>query len=217
MNVIPRSRLAEKCFVTIPSVPKSKPTGNFESVTPPPSMASPPPKKKRLKVRLPRPEATHVRHVCRLLASCSTSGSFTDALEFAAANEAEGVVLDLRNNTGGSLQAAYNICKCVLPDGDLVQIQGRGESVDWVRAEGVLHRHRLLPVIVFACGIRERAWVPEAPAAPPPPPQTPPPLTFGVTVSATNRLYPPPAALQRVLCPPGTAPHPMRTGSMHVA
>ena len=65
----------------------------------------------------------------------STAGHFQAALDYMAGQAVEGVVVDLRNNVGGGLGAAFDMCSCVLPEGDLVQIRSR-DAPATVRAQG---------------------------------------------------------------------------------
>jgi carboxyl-terminal processing protease len=45
-------------------------------------------------------------------------------------NQAQGLIIDLRDNTGGLLNAATDICDMFLDDGEVVSTRGRGDRVD---------------------------------------------------------------------------------------
>ncbi len=53
---------------------------------------------------------------------------FEKAMESLAGKGANAIVLDLRNNGGGLLDAAIRICDMLLESGTIVSIKGRGES-----------------------------------------------------------------------------------------
>lgn len=66
-----------------------------------------------------------------------TSQELADAVRWLQKRDARGMVLDLRNNPGGLLQAAVEVCSVFVPEGVIVSTRGRsGETVDEYRATG---------------------------------------------------------------------------------
>ena len=59
----------------------------------------------------------------------STAGDFRAALEQLRTENIRGLVLDLRDDHGGSLRAAVDICNLVLSKGEIVTIRGRDHQV----------------------------------------------------------------------------------------
>ena len=53
---------------------------------------------------------------------------FTEALKSLEEQDAKGLVLDLRNNPGGSLETAVAMVDLLLEEGDIVQVVGRNEE-----------------------------------------------------------------------------------------
>ncbi len=66
-----------------------------------------------------------------------TAADFRAALEQLRAAKIAGLVLDLRDNLGGSLNAAVEICDMLVPQGDIVTTRGRdGRILNAYRASG---------------------------------------------------------------------------------
>lgn len=65
---------------------------------------------------------------------------FTDALKTLEKEGAKGLVLDLRNNPGGSLETSVAMCDLLLEDGVIVRVEGRNEEprVYQAKREGTL-------------------------------------------------------------------------------
>lgn len=53
---------------------------------------------------------------------------FTKALQTLEKDGAQGLVLDLRNNPGGSLDTAVAMCDLLLQEGEIVRVEGRNEE-----------------------------------------------------------------------------------------
>jgi carboxyl-terminal processing protease len=67
----------------------------------------------------------------------STAADVRAALEGLAGEKIRGLVLDLRNNPGGSLRSAVNICDTLVPKGEIVTTRGRdGQILHAYRASG---------------------------------------------------------------------------------
>jgi carboxyl-terminal processing protease len=67
----------------------------------------------------------------------STAGDFRAALEQLRDEKARGLVLDLRDNGGGSLKSAVDICDMLVPKGEIVTTRGRdGQILRAFRASG---------------------------------------------------------------------------------
>lgn len=66
----------------------------------------------------------------------STAAEFNKALDSVTEDGAEGVVLDLRGNTGGSLNAAYEMANSVLPQGEIVRVIGADGKVTSAQVRG---------------------------------------------------------------------------------
>jgi carboxyl-terminal processing protease len=64
-----------------------------------------------------------------------TSAELKTALEALPTNDLRGLVLDLRNNPGGLLQAAVEVCDLFVSEGRIVSIRGRGGAPDDADAE----------------------------------------------------------------------------------
>eukprot|EP00667_Euglena_gracilis_P015893 EG_transcript_16555 len=64
---------------------------------------------------------------------------FLHAMQQVTEQGVEGVVLDLRGNTGGSVQAAYSMASALLESGEIVRIVGRDGSVRAVAPTAACH------------------------------------------------------------------------------
>ena len=66
----------------------------------------------------------------------STAAEFNKALKEDVQGGAQGIVIDLRNNTGGSLNAAYEMANSVLQQGEIVRVIGADGKVTSAQVRG---------------------------------------------------------------------------------
>lgn len=66
----------------------------------------------------------------------STASEFNKALKELTKQGADGVVIDLRNDTGGSLSAAYEMANSVLPSGEIVRVVSGDGTVTSAQVKG---------------------------------------------------------------------------------
>lgn len=68
-----------------------------------------------------------------------TGQELADAIDWLQKRDARGMILDLRNNPGGLLEAAVEVCSLFVPSGVIVSTRGRnGETVELYEATGQL-------------------------------------------------------------------------------
>lgn len=66
----------------------------------------------------------------------TTGEEFREALNKAEADQARGIILDLRDNPGGLLDAAIDVAEQIVPEGPIVHVVGREEKLDTYYSEG---------------------------------------------------------------------------------
>ena len=82
----------------------------------------------------------------------STAADFLAALEQLRKDKVRGLVLDLRDNRGGSLRAAIEICDMLVPRGEIVTTRGRGGRVMRAYAASGHARFTDFPIVVLVNG-----------------------------------------------------------------
>lgn len=76
-----------------------------------------------------------------------TVDQFADALAMARGSKAEGIILDLRGNPGGNLDAVVDMCNMILPEGMIVYTEDKYGNRDEYKSDG---KHELeLPLVVL--------------------------------------------------------------------
>ncbi|UMZ74934.1 S41 family peptidase [Natranaerofaba carboxydovora] len=66
----------------------------------------------------------------------TTAGELETTLDELLDNEVEGMVLDLRNNPGGLLDAAIEVGELLVPEGPIVHVMGRDEKLKSYESDG---------------------------------------------------------------------------------
>ena len=77
---------------------------------------------------------------------------FTEALKGLEKEGAKGLVLDLRNNPGGSLESSVAMCDLLLEEGVIVRVEGRNEEphIHQAKREGTLFTgSKQIPIVVL--------------------------------------------------------------------
>ncbi len=82
----------------------------------------------------------------------STAADFLAALEQLRKDKVRGLVLDLRDNRGGSLRAAIEICDMLVPRGEIVTTRGRDGRVMRAYAASGRARFTDFPIVVLVNG-----------------------------------------------------------------
>ena len=76
-----------------------------------------------------------------------TVDQFADALAMAKGSNAEGIILDLRGNPGGNLDAVVDMCNMILPEGMIVYTEDKYGNRQEFKSDG---KHELeLPLVVL--------------------------------------------------------------------
>lgn len=76
-----------------------------------------------------------------------TVDQFADALAMARGSNAEGIILDLRGNPGGNLDAVVDMCNMLLPEGMIVYTEDKYGNREEYKSDG---KHELeLPLVVL--------------------------------------------------------------------
>lgn len=76
-----------------------------------------------------------------------TVDQFADALAMAKGSNAEGIILDLRGNPGGNLDAVVDMCNMILPEGMIVYTEDKYGNRQEYKSDG---KHELeLPLVVL--------------------------------------------------------------------
>lgn len=76
-----------------------------------------------------------------------TVDQFADALAMAKGSNAEGIILDLRGNPGGNLDAVVDMCNMILPEGMIVYTEDKYGNRNEYKSDG---KHELeLPLVVL--------------------------------------------------------------------
>ncbi len=66
----------------------------------------------------------------------TTAGELDETLALMKDNDAKGMVIDLRNNPGGLLDAAIEVGEMLVPEGPIVHVMGREEKLKTYESEG---------------------------------------------------------------------------------
>jgi carboxyl-terminal processing protease len=82
----------------------------------------------------------------------STAGDLRAALEQLSKDKIRGLVLDLRDNRGGSLRQAIEICDMLVPSGDIVTMRGRDGRIMRSYAATGHARFTDFPIVVLVNG-----------------------------------------------------------------
>jgi carboxyl-terminal processing protease len=95
------------------------------------------------------PDEPRIAHIRIALFGERTAVEFASILENVLAESAAAVVLDLRDNAGGALDAAVAVCEMLLPTGKLI-VETRGRNLSLLRryATSVDGQYRDLPLAV---------------------------------------------------------------------